>query len=142
MKQSEIDTQLIDKLFHFSRIIREQMQNHSLVAHLTFLQLESLIILKKHKVVQMSDVADNFRISMPTATVLLDKLVLMKLVKRIHDPKDRRVVKVTLTDRGEMLMTEELKRKNEKLNKFLDLLTEKEKTQILGILSRVVENTA
>ena len=51
-------------------------------------------------VCRMSDVADEFKVSMPAVTALVDRLIKLKYVKRESDPDDRRVVRLVLTVQG------------------------------------------
>src|SRR5256885_7713936 len=93
-------SKFIEVMFKSSRLFREGMHYSSNIAQLSFLQIQALAYLKYHNNAQMSEVAEHFRIELPSATSLLNKLVTLQLVKRLQDEKDRRLVRVVLTNEG------------------------------------------
>jgi DNA-binding MarR family transcriptional regulator len=138
MPDNNLNELLMDKIFSISRLMRHEMASSPTVSHLTMLQLQVLAYLASKTDAQMLDIADHFRISKPTATVHLDRLVLMKLVKRFSDKNDRRITKLMLTVKGQRLFKEGLKRKNEHVIKMLAYLSDKDKQAILDILNKLV----
>jgi len=54
----------------------------------------------------VTGLAETCLLQQPTMTKLLDRMVRDGLVKRMQDTKDRRVVRVALTTRGEVTATE------------------------------------
>jgi DNA-binding MarR family transcriptional regulator len=124
--------------FKLSRLMRDDMTFTCYSAQLSILQLHALIYLKKNNPVQMSDIAQNFRIEMPTATSLLNKLVALKLVKRTSDIKDRRIVHIELTSKGEEVLLEAKEQHNKKIARMMTYLSEQDKQKLLVILQRIV----
>ena len=59
-----------------------------------------MMVLKNHKSMTMSEIGKNLIIPKPNVTALVDKLLDLKLVEKIHDKKDRRKVFVTLSAKG------------------------------------------
>ena len=88
----------------------------------------------------MSEVANKFKISLPTTTSLSDKLVKSNLVERLHVANDRRVVKLKLTEEGIKLLTEAMKQRRLKANKLLSYLTQEEKKSLLNIMINLSNN--
>ena len=125
-------------LFKLSRLMRDDMNFTCYSAQLSILQLHALIFLKKNNPVHMSDIAQNFRIEMPTATSLLNKLVALKLVRRTADKKDRRIVHIVLTPKGEEVLEEAKEQRNKKINTMMSYLSEADKKKLLVILERIV----
>jgi DNA-binding MarR family transcriptional regulator len=138
---SEINDQILETMFRLVRNFKISMHDNLKDSHLTMLQTEALMCVRKHKNLHMSDIANHFATSMPTATALIDKLIGTKHVKRENDPTDRRVVKICLTKSGEKLLDEAMKKKSEKMNKLLSYLSEKDKLDLLRILSVLVEKS-
>ncbi len=134
---STINDQLAEIIFSFSRVMKEEMTFDSETSQLTVLQLQALILIKKKKILSMSDIADQFKISLPTATVLSDKLVKTKLVKRARSKSDRRIVNVLLTEKGEVVLTKAIRQRHQKINKMLSYLSLKDKRQILRIMKNL-----
>lgn len=67
---------------------------------LTILQLKGLILLEARGELAVSAIADALGIGRPSASVLVEQLVQMDLVRRSEDAADRRRSLVCLTDEG------------------------------------------
>jgi MarR family transcriptional regulator, transcriptional regulator for hemolysin len=139
------DTRIHDKIFELfftvSREIREKMMGFdSTTMQLTILQLQTLVLIKRHKTLTMSDVANEFKISLPTATVLTDKLIKMGLIERKEGKNDRRKVNVFLVRKGDRLMRKAMKVRHQKMNKILEYLMPEDKKALLRILTNLANN--
>ena len=66
---------------------------------LTMRQARTLVFLS-HGPKRMSELSENVGSGMPSATSMVDRLVKKKVVERMEDPSDRRVVTIRLTDLG------------------------------------------
>ncbi len=87
----------------------------------TVAQRKVLLGIEIYGPINMTDIARQEGITLPAATVLIDKLVTLGYVERISDKNDRRLVLITLTPEGRAI-TENLKQRylnrlNEILNK-------------------------
>ena len=130
-----------DVMFTFSRLMRERMTfNCFFASQLSLLQLHVLIFLKKRELTQMSDISENLHIEKPTATSLLNKLVALKLVRRKANKKDRRIVHIELTAKGEEVLQEAMEQRNNKLSIMLSYLSMEDKKTLLHILKKIVTN--
>lgn len=137
----EINNQILEAMFKLVRDFKGSMHDSFKHSHLTMLQCEAMVCIKKHKNSHMGDIAEHFATTMPTASALIDKLIETKHVKRENDPKDRRVVRVNLTKSGEKLLDEALKQKAEKMNKLLVYLSEPDKLNLLRILNTLAQKS-
>jgi len=137
--KDEINNEITETIFKFLKCMKPTMSYDSKTFHLTMVQFEALILLKKTKDVQMSDISDYFSITMPSATALINKLIKMKFVQRKDDVKDRRVVKISLTAYGEKLLDEAMHQRKKKINKALSYLSSKDKKDLLRILQRITD---
>ena len=135
-----INDQIAEMMFALSRSLKEEMTFDSETLQLTVLQFQALIFIKKNKDVLMGDIAGHFKISLPTATVLSDKLVNSGLVKRERSENDRRIVNVSLTQKGEKMLKTAMKQRHQKVNKMLSLLSMEDRKQILNILKNLISN--
>lgn len=133
-----LHTQLIEKMFTISRLMRDQMTFNTDVAHLSLVQLQALLYLKTHNKLQMREIAEHFAIEMPTATSLLNRLVELKFVSREADAKDRRVVRVSLTKKGQEVVTQAMEHRSKKIEFILSYLTEVDQQEFLRILTSVI----
>jgi len=135
-----INSEIVELMFQLSRSMKDKMVYSTAVANLTLLQLLTLGFIKKSKnPVSMKELADYFSIEMPTATSLLNKLSLLTLVKRTVDSNDRRIVRVTLTKKGDTLVGEAMKMHVARIEKMLSYLSGKQKGDFHAILKTLVE---
>jgi DNA-binding MarR family transcriptional regulator len=70
----------------------------------------------------------------PNATRLMDKLCAKKLIDRIPCPEDRRVVHITITDKGKKLLNEISDNFNDEISKNIN---ESEATQLSDLLDKL-----
>ena len=105
------------------------------VTHLSVLQIQTLFFLKhdKDKTISMTDIAEYFRIELPSATSLVNKLIIQKLVSRHADKNDRRLVLIALTPEGKTMLENAMCERRKKLEKVLSYLSEKEKADLSSI---------
>lgn len=132
-------TKFIEIMFKTSRVFRERMHYSSQIAHLSFLQIQTLTYLKHNNNAQMSEIAEHLHIELPSATSLLNKLVALQLVKRQQDDKDRRLVRIVLTDEGNAILTLAKKEKEAHVEQMLSYLTEEEQHELLRLMEKLNE---
>jgi DNA-binding MarR family transcriptional regulator len=140
MTSKALHDQLAEVMFTLARTMKDGMTFDSDTAQLTVLQLQALIFVCKQESVTMTEVANKFKISLPTASALSDKLVNASLIKRENDKTDRRIVKLVLTEKGTALLTEAMKQRTIKIDKMLSYLPQKEKEQLLHIMKSLLQN--
>ena len=133
MKTNTTD-KLIEEMFGMFRHMRSEMSFTNNFIHLSILQIQALMFISHNEHVSMSDLADYFRIELPSATSLVNKLCEQKLVNRYEDLKDRRLVRIGLTEDGKKLTEEAMCHRRKKVEKMLSYLSEKEKTELMSIL--------
>lgn len=137
MTTTDINEKVIEKMFGISRFIREKGAFNSDVSQLTLLQSQALLFIHKHENATMGDIANNFSITLPTATTLVDKLIAADLIQRESDLKDRRVVRIVLSQKGTEILKEIKKARNKKVNNMLSYLSAEEKIKLLDILTNL-----
>ncbi len=133
-----INSELIEAIFTISRLMKGHMASHSELSRFSFLQIQTLVCVAKNKNTQMSDVAENFNIELPSATSLVQNLVKADLLERRADAKDRRVVHVVLTAKGKKLLKTAMKEREKRIANHVSLLTATEKKQLLEILKKMI----
>jgi MarR family transcriptional regulator, organic hydroperoxide resistance regulator len=134
-----ITKRYIEIMFKSNRILRDQMRFSSDIAHLSILQIHTLSFLKQKTNVQMREIAENFHIELPSATSLLNKLVALQLVKRQADEKDRRLVRVSLTEAGNDILKKAMEEKLTHVEHMLSYLTDTEQHELLRLLEKLNE---
>ncbi|MHB1492384.1 MAG: MarR family winged helix-turn-helix transcriptional regulator [Thermoplasmataceae archaeon] len=107
MNDSKLDGKNYEKISEFTTSLR------SLLQEVMFLQMGSvrdngltvpkfflLKFLNYHGERKTSDISQLLGISLPTVSEILNSIESDRLIERVHDEKDRRVVMVRLTDQG------------------------------------------
>ena len=140
MTSKALHNQIAEAMFTLTRTMKDEMTFDSDTSQLTVLQLQALIFVAKEESVTMTEVANKFKISLPTASALSDKLVKTGLITRQNDETDRRIVKLVLTEKGKSLLTEAMKQRTIKIDKMLSYLPQTEKEQLLHIMQSLLQN--
>lgn len=70
-------------------------------------------------------------------TLVLDNLEKLELVQRVKNPKDRRALNITLTDKGKRLFEEIFVMHAENIEETMSVLSEEEQQQLGGLLKKL-----
>jgi len=95
-----------------------------------------LEILLKNGAVSMTELGEDMGISKPNLTVIIDHLIEEKLVKRVYDEKDRRIIRIKITPSGEKILKDT---KNMIKKEFIKLLASLNQNEI-DTLSESIKN--
>lgn len=134
-----LNQQITDVMFKINRQLKHAMSRNTKLSNLTLIQLETLVFIKNNPDVQMNMISEYFSITNPSATSLLNKLASLGFVTRESDKEDRRVVRISLTKRGTMILEEGLKRKNEHISAILRHIPDEEKKNMLLIMTNLTK---
>ena len=104
---------------------------------ITLPQYISLDLLDSDKLFKMKDIAEQLRISLPAVTGLVDRLVRMKMVKRSYDPKDRRVIYISLTLEGKQAIVKVRAARKKFIAKIFSNLSSQERETYLAIIRKI-----
>ncbi len=118
----------------FSDVMRGvfSWRTHSFPTDVTLGELRCMMAVGRLGTPTMSDLSERLQLSPSTVTALVDDLVQHGWAEREVDAKDRRVVRVALTDKGKRLRREKRRARRQRL---LEALTDLEDEQ----LERVVD---
>src|ERR1700722_14960759 len=94
------DESLADLFWSVARQLRETSQETLAPWEVTPAQYRALRVLRRHKVLRLSELSDHLRIAARAATEVIDALESRHLVARRSDPDDRRAILVELTEHG------------------------------------------
>ena len=98
-------TETFSRLFALGKLIRSQVDASG---SLPMAQLETLRFIAEGTTPTMHAIAEYHRITAPSATTHVQELVRLRYVKRVHDPRDRRQVRLVLTPLGTRVYTKAL----------------------------------
>jgi|YelNatPaOPRAMG01_1025707.scaffolds.fasta_scaffold10455_4 DNA-binding MarR family transcriptional regulator len=102
MEKTLIIDKIVDNLTTLHPLISKSFSKH--LRSKTNLNPGSLFVmglLNKYQTLSMSDIGRKLSMPKPHVTVLVDKLIEEKLVERIPDTNDRRIINIHITPKGE-----------------------------------------
>lgn len=140
-KQASME-ELVSHMFITGRLMRDKMQKNIVAGQCTMLEFETLKYVKDAGHPHMREVARNFHVTPPAATLMIDGLVKTKLLARVLDPKDRRTVRVAVTPRGRQVLERGVAKKVNELKKIFGVLTPAERTHFVTALKKIIKNNS
>ncbi len=121
----------------------EQCDRLCLARHeVTAAQAYSLLAFPSDSDVSMNELSEAMGLANSTMTRMIDNLVSKGLVNRRHDDEDRRVVRVTLTPRGQELRRTFEKERQEIYGEVLVDIQESDHVAIIAALEKVTKAIA
>jgi DNA-binding MarR family transcriptional regulator len=119
------------------RSIRAEMRSHR-APDLSVPQFRSLVYLSRQKGPSLSDVAEHLGLTSPSASVMVDGLVIRGLVTRQVHPDDRRRVTLELTPAGQAAMEAAHEMTESRLAERLAELGEPERAGIVRAMQSMI----
>ncbi len=86
----------------------------------------------------MKDVADMLRITGPSATVMIDRLVESGELVRTEDKEDRRVVRIGITEAGKKILKNGIKDSIAGMDRFLAVLDGRERHMLDKLITKII----
>jgi len=86
---------------------------------------------------KMKDIARSLHVTLPAATGLINRLHAVGLVRRSYDSGDRRIIKISLTEKGKKSIKGVRARRRKIIEKVFENLSDAERSQYLNILRKV-----
>jgi len=88
----------------------------------------------------MTELSRVLNLTTSAVTVIVDKMISMKLIKRERSAKDRRIVNVELLAKGKETVKDAGKEKISMINDIYSVLTKGEKEEILKLMTKVCDD--
>ncbi|MCD4699015.1 MAG: MarR family transcriptional regulator [Phycisphaerae bacterium] len=127
------------KLYFFQSLT--DFFNYLKHTELSLLQAYALTYLFFKGPVKISELCDHMMVSPGAASQLVDRLEKLELVERIADPKDRRVRKVIVLDKGERFVQENFAFSQSWLSEIPANISPQEEAQITAVLSILMQSS-
>lgn len=128
---------IISLIFTTSRLIREKSKGKEHPDPFSFLQFETLRYVAEKENPLMKDVADYLYITPPSATSLIDGLVTAKMLERNSDKNDRRIIRVSITPRGQKILDTGFSETANRMRRILTKLDEMDQKNLIEILEKL-----
>ena len=107
---------------------------------LTPSQYDALVFIHRHGDCSAKALSEGLQISIPSSTRLVDRLVRKRLVDRRESAEDRRLVQLSVTDQGRQALALVHQARVVKFEHTLRDMTAEERTQLLGLLERLLQS--
>ncbi|MCX5686400.1 MAG: MarR family transcriptional regulator [Candidatus Omnitrophica bacterium] len=104
---------------------------------ITLPQFVVLDMLKRQGESKMSDLARLINVTTAAMTGIVDRLVRDGYAKRMHDPGDRRIVKVDLTVKGARSVKDMTEHRKMLMARIFEMISQKEREEYLMILTHI-----
>ena len=129
--------QVVDLFLHLFEQLHTGPVGHWLELDLTMPQLKTLLLVDWLGPVSMSQLAAQLRISLPTTTGLVDRLVEAGLARRESDARDRRIVRACSTETGRSLVVRLRSAGSDRLGRVLGHLSVEELHRCAEVLEAI-----
>jgi DNA-binding MarR family transcriptional regulator len=99
-----------------------------------------LVLLSENKEpITMSELSSTLNVPMSTATRIVDGLVKNGMAERVHDPNDRRIVRVGMSKTGREIYEMGMAYNKQRITKLLKDFTAEEQTQLLKLMNKLFD---
>lgn len=114
-------------------------QSIAAVEHVAdLMQVRALVVIDSRESVSLSELSDAMKIHLTRASRLCDRLVAEGLVNRVDDLTNRRQLSLTLTQAGQEVVREVMRRRREAIQPILDRMrermTEQRRAELISLL--------
>jgi DNA-binding MarR family transcriptional regulator len=129
--------QLIEGIMQSTLVVSRTMRQRlcHAPADANMLQMHALMFIREQKGMTMKEFAKCLKITSPSATSFVNRLVKLNWVERDADPANRKLVRLKVSSKGEALLRSEWKRRTDELQQILSLLSLGDQKELARILS-------
>ncbi|AIF67016.1 DNA-binding transcriptional regulator, MarR family [Terribacillus saccharophilus] len=125
------------ELRHIAAIIKQKGREILLQYPITAPQFVALQWLADKGDMTTGDLSQTIRLAISTTTDIVDRLEKNELVKRVRDEKDRRIVRVHILEKGELIISEVIKMRQAYLQELLETFSLEEADQLQLLLHKL-----
>ncbi|MCK4993552.1 MAG: MarR family transcriptional regulator [Candidatus Omnitrophica bacterium] len=86
---------------------------------------------------KMSELAGDLQVSLPAITRMVDKLYVMKMVERVYDKEDRRIIRVKVTVKGEKVVAVFQKQRKQAFIEIFSQMSARDRRDYLRIIKKI-----
>ena len=126
----EIEMRMVEVQDLFTRISESLMEK-------TMSQLKTMTALSEDGLISMGELCKMANVKMPSLTEVVDRFETEGIFERTRDNSDRRVVKVSFTEKGKKLHRDVLKKRADELSRLFGLLNKHERILLADSLKNV-----
>jgi len=121
------------------RFLKGLMKREDLLCRgtISFPQFVALQYLNLRSPCRMSEMAEHLSVRMASATGMADRMIRAGYVRRLAEPKDRRVVKIAITPKGKRMLGTIFEQKRRMARELFGHLTRRERNDYVRILEKM-----
>lgn len=137
-KYSLLENRMLTMRKFFAEYFRRTIVSNNIVdggPDFTFLELKGLsAFIEDTQSYTISELSNLVHLPLPNITSIINRLAKKGIVKRRQDSKDRRIVRVFLTDKGKKMRFEFMKKRVREVENSLGMLSEKDQKALFNAL--------
>lgn len=138
MKKNDVDT-ITAKTFALSRIMRRRMFAMKHATGFNPMQVHALLWIAENPGMTLKELSEHLRVSPPSASVFVQRLVRMKLLRRTIDRKNRRAIRLVVTPAGLHMCRQTMREGQRVFRKIFALLPSNDRRTLARIVTRLVD---
>jgi DNA-binding MarR family transcriptional regulator len=140
MKNDLLRRELFETMIEIKQIIEHMYRCSENNSALSVLQFRALRFLYLNEDATSSELAHNLEVSPSSSAQLVDRLEKLTFLKRIHDEKDRRIVRLKLTKEGKKELGRLKEGMYQTITSLYSCLSEKDLKEFLRIHKLLLAN--
>ena len=141
-KYKELEERMLVMKHFFSEFFRKTIRNNDVDIGVDFsvLELKGISAFLDHdKEYTMRELSQNALLPPSNISAIMDRLSKKGITKRRRDPKDRRIVKVHLTDKGKKMLYGFMKKRGKELENSLGGLSKEDRQELFDVLEKATK---
>ena len=124
-------------LRHVAFIIKKRGRDILVDFGITAPQFNALLVLRDNPNITMGDLCERLFLACSTATDLIDRMEKNGLLERSRDKQDRRVIRLSISDKGRSVISEVIEARRRYVASILEKLTAEEIEQLANSLDKL-----
>jgi DNA-binding MarR family transcriptional regulator len=132
----DIFDQIMGSALGISRFLRQRMSGLD-DCEANMLQIHALLYMRDHEGMTMKQLAEHLKITSPSATSFVNRLVKLKWVERVTDPENRKLVRLRVSNQGNAMLQASMKQRKESMRNVLSLLSPADQESLARILTHL-----
>lgn len=130
---------IIDLSLTWGRIMRHKMITLAKHSKINLLQMHVLGMIAEHPGITMKHIAAALMVTAPTATAFIERLVKSKLVKRMPDPANRKLVRLAVTPSGRRFVAQTKRAQKRMMHGIIGVLPLSDQRTMARVMGRLVK---
>jgi len=119
---------------------REIFMRDNFCGDISHSEIEVLFFLKEAKISTMKKISEFLKIKPSSVTPVIERLNKRRMLQRIPDKKDRRLIYVSLTKNGIKTLENKRKMVHENLKKLFQKTSKKNKNELIKIINAIAKD--